>query len=74
LKFTGENGEARSAEEVVPVLRAKKIEKLGLFLSQHLTNHIALPIVMRSARSFLYREIFSWKTNITLRLEPISPR
>ena len=26
------------------VLRAKKIEKLGLFLSQHLTNHIALPI------------------------------
>ena len=29
---------------MVPVLRAKKIEKLGLFLSQHLTNHIALPV------------------------------
>jgi hypothetical protein len=30
---------------VVPVLRAReKIEKLGLFLSQHLTNHFALPI------------------------------
>ena len=29
---------------MVLVSRAKKIEKLGLFLSQHLTNHIALPI------------------------------
>jgi hypothetical protein len=29
---------------LVPVLRAKKIEKLGFFLSQHLTNHFALPI------------------------------
>ena len=28
----------------MPVSRAKKIEKLGLFLSQHLTNYIALPI------------------------------
>ena len=28
----------------VQVLRAKKIEKLGLFLSQHLANHAALTI------------------------------
>ena len=28
----------------VQVLRAKKIEKLGLFLSQHLATHAALTI------------------------------
>ena len=29
---------------LVQVLRAKKIEKIVLFLSQHLTNHVALAI------------------------------
>ena len=44
----------------VQVLRAKKIEKLGLFLSQHLTNHVPLPIrdVPISEKLLVQRNIF----------------
>jgi hypothetical protein len=45
---------------LVPVLRAKKIEKLALFLSQHLTNYVALPIrdVAISEKLLVQRNIF----------------
>ena len=45
---------------LVPVLRAKKIEKLALFLSQHLANHVALPIrdVAIGEKLLVQRNIF----------------
>ena len=45
---------------LVQVLRAKKIEKLALFVSQHLTNHFALAIrdVAISEKLLVQRNIF----------------